>query len=413
LINVFVRICNNAALFCYDNEVDMNQKNILLLVGALVLTGCGGGESGDGSEPSPLANKGNFQNSYETGVFFSHNGNGTDYNFGINSELCQSSYRDRYYETENTLIFGNPNLPDEDFFIAADWVESALDTALAAMEISKAEYYAARTEVSLTARQQLRQGLSYLSESGQRYGSFTYPNNFDQFTDDETITAWQVHSAQQASFTDVATTLVADSHSGYTSADEIRLENKIYVCLHENNFAAGWGEGHLAGINIGANSVYKPNNTAQIIVHELVHSLQYALTANVEGLRLPRWFSEGQAVYLSKMNVADKSNHNEYAPTAVVDFSDEVGDPGLAYQHYGLAYQYLQAANGLSTIKTMMQRVKSDDYKAQADSTFVNENANYIQAFDALMLDINQTPLTVADYRIHYHSYLSDYAARP
>ncbi|CAM3699756.1 hypothetical protein [Rheinheimera salexigens] len=393
----------------------MNSSTLILLLAAFTLTACGGGESSSSVSSAPSADNGQFKSSHETGIYYSAiiNGNTFDYNFGLNSMLCQSTYRDYYYETDNALIFGNPDLPQEDFQVAAGWVESELNTALTAMNMTKAEFYAARTNVSMTARDRLKQGLSTLNSPGQSYGNFTFPDHLSVFSEWEDVGAWRVSTAQDASLADIAATLIGDSHSGYTSEDQIRLENKIYVCIHEPDHLAGWGEGHLTGINIGANSNIQPFDTAKIIVHELIHTIQHALVANTEGFRVPRWFSEGQAVYLSKMRVADKSKHAEFDPTEVVSFSDEMGDTGLAYQHYGLAYQYVQEANGLDNVKAMMLRVKNDSYKMHASSQHYRENPNYILAFDATMLDMNQQALTVEQYRSNYHSYLSDYAAKP
>lgn len=390
----------------------MNRSSFLLLLATLTLTACGGSES---SNPAPVAINGEFKNSHETGIFYSPiiGGNTFDYNYGINSMDCQSSYRDYYFESDNALVFGNPDLPEEDFQVAAGWIESEFATALSAMEMTKAEYYAARTNVNMAAREKLKQMLSYLTTPGQSYGRFTFPDHLDRFSSAEQTNAWQIRTVQQASFDDIAATLLADSFTGYTSENEIRLQDKIYVCIHEPENLAGWGEGHLAGINIGAHSLIQPYDTAKIIVHELIHSMQFALAANTEGLRLPRWFSEGQAVYLSKMRVADKSKYAEFDPTEVVFFSDEMGDTGLAYRHYGLAYQYVHEANGLDNVKEMMLRVKNDSYKMHASSQHYKENPNYIQAFDVTMVDMNQQPLTVEQYRTNYHSYLSDYAAKP
>jgi hypothetical protein len=391
----------------------MNRSTLLLLVTAFTLTACGGGS--ESSAPAPLADSGQFKHSHETGIYYSPiiNGNSFDYNFGINSMLCQSTYRDYYYETENALVFGNPNLPEEDFKVAAGWVETEFSTALSAMDMTKAEYYAARTNVSMAAREKVRQGLHNLNTPGQRYGRFTFPEHLDWDSEYEQIAAWQIRTSQQASFADIAATLLDDSYSGYTSENEIRLEQKIYVCIHEPDDLAGWGEGHLAGINIGANSLIQPYDTAKIIVHELIHSIQHALAANIVGYHLPRWFSEGQAVYLSKMQVANKSKHAEYDPTEVISFYDETGDIGLAYRHYGLAYQYLHETNGIESIKTLLQRVKHDDYIMYATSPEARENPNYIHAFDSTMLDMDQQALTVEQYRSNYHSYLSDYATKP
>lgn len=155
----------------------MNISTLFLLLAAFTLTACGGGS--ETSAPAPLADNGQFKHSHETVIYYSPiiNGNTFDYNYGINSMDCQSTYRDYYFETDNALVFGNPNLPEEDFKVAAGWVEAELATALTVMGLTKTEYYAARTNVNMAAREKLKQMLSYLTTLGQSYGRFTFPDH--------------------------------------------------------------------------------------------------------------------------------------------------------------------------------------------------------------------------------------------
>ena len=153
-----------------------------------------------------------------------------------------------------------------------------------------------------------------------------------------------------------------------------------------------------------------PHEVDKIIKHEIIHTIQYALTANFEGLGLPRWFSEGQAVSLSGMNVAHKSKHSEYDPTLVVYYNDEIGDQATAYSHYGLAYQYLKDTNGQSSIISFMKDVKqvTYDFSKQLNSP-LEEYHGYVEAFDKSMKQLNGASLTVEQYRYDYHSLLTDY----
>jgi len=154
-----------------------------------------------------------------------------------------------------------------------------------------------------------------------------------------------------------------------------------------------------------------PDNINKLIKHELIHTIQHAISADFDSFKLPRWFSEGQAVYLSGMSVAKKADHNEYDPTLVVSFYDEYGDSFLAYEHYGLAYQYVNDANGPSSILSMMTnlKVQTHDYSTQLNSE-LEENHNYVEVFNNHMKQQNGSALTVSEYRENYHSLMTTYA---
>lgn len=151
----------------------------------------------------------------------------------------------------------------------------------------------------------------------------------------------------------IAHYLAWETTEGYydnATLEDALYQQKLYVCLNENASDIGWGEGITLGITFTAPSIYDRKNAAQIIVHELIHTIQKAYSSSPGTFSfLPRWMLEGQAVYLSGQNVAKVSEHANYAPVSVVSFSDEYGDTGEAYEHYGLAYSYLHENNELSS----------------------------------------------------------------
>ncbi|UUO25256.1 hypothetical protein FGD67_20130 [Colwellia sp. M166] len=393
----------------------INKNLILSLVTIITLSACGGGsdESTTQTNNSNTSNPGISNNTTITGQFLSSNDTGKFYSteqmpsyqqYGKNASHCYQSYNDYYFETENTMVFGNPDLPDTDFKQAAQWVENNFNTALTTMAISKAEYFSNRYSVRLVGLKHIRNQLS-----SRYYDTIDYPNNFDALTYDQQVD-WATKTAKSLTKNEAVELLVNDPYSPFQTETQTVLEDKIYVCLHEKNTTNGWGEGSLSGITIGAPSLAIPHEVEKIVTHELIHTIQHALSANFEGLGLPRWYSEGQAVLLSGMEVAKKSDHNEYDPTLVVSYYDETGDQAIAYSHYGLAYQYLKDANGQPSIVNMMKDMKriTYNYSQQKNST-LKEFHGYVESFDKLMKQTNASTLTVQQYRDEYHALMSAY----
>jgi hypothetical protein len=267
------------------------------------------------------------------------------------------------------------------------------------MGLSKSEYFSNRYNVRLEGLKHIRNQLSY-----KYYDTINYPSNFDALTYEEQID-WSTKTAKGLSKTEAVDLLINDPYSPFQTETQATLEDKVYVCLHEKNTTNGWGEGSLVGITIGAPSITTPHDVEKLIKHELIHTIQHALTNNFEGLGLPRWFSEGQAVLLSEMEIAKKSAHNEYDPTLVVDYYDEVGDQATAYAHYGLAFSYLTDANTQSAITLMMKEIKgvTYDFSKQLNLS-LEEYHGYVEVFDKSMKQKSGSQLTVQQYRDDYHS---------
>ena len=392
----------------------LTKKTLIILATIISLSACGGGdESTSQTNNSNTSNTGSANNttvvgqfisSHDTGKFFSTEEMPSYQQYGRNAKYCYQSYNDYYFESESTMVFGNPNLPESDFKQAATWVENNLSSALAAMGLSKAEYFSNRYSVRLDGLKHIRNQLS-----SKYYDNFDYPNNFDSLTYDQQMD-WASKTAKSLSKSQAIDLLSNDPYSPFKTEEQAFLEDKVYVCLHEKNSSNGWGEGSLMGITVGAPSISTPHDVDKIITHELIHTIQHATSANFEGLGLPRWFSEGQAVLLSEMSVAKKENHNEYDPTLIVNYSNEWGDQAAAYSHYGLAYEYLKDANGQSSILQMMKDMKSITYSySLQNNSSLEEFHGYVEVFDAQMKQKNGSRLSVQGYRDDYHSLMSEY----
>ena len=122
------------------------KKSLLSLTLTSILAGCGGGDSGSSSNTNSTPVMGSFKNALETGVYFSNSNAPQEY--GLNGAHCANYANEYYYETTNTLIYGEASLPDSDFEQAAEWVESALAEAAQKMNTTAAEYFALRDNYS-------------------------------------------------------------------------------------------------------------------------------------------------------------------------------------------------------------------------------------------------------------------------
>jgi len=393
----------------------MKQPLIKLLITSsliLTLSACGGGDDGEEKSnnnsnyvpPNTSTVSGQFYKSTDTGKYFSTEDFPTYEQYGQNARHCYQSYNDYYFESEKTMVFGNPELPDSDFKQAATWIENNLAPALASMGVTEQEFFDAKSSIRLSRLTEIRNWLKQ-----KAYSNFSYPTEFDSWTSQQQ-NDWATQTTKNLAKNEVINLTLNDPYSQKSEA-EIILEDKIYVCLHENTQPYGWGEGTAIGITIGAESIVVPNNINKLIQHELIHTVQHAISADFDGFKLPRWFSEGQAVYLSGMSVANKANHTEYDPTLVVYYSDEYGDSSLAYEHYGLAYQYIKDSNGQPSIVTMMKNMGalSHDYSIQLNSA-LKEDHNYVEIFNAHIKQQNGSVLTVSEYRDNYHSLMTSYA---
>ncbi|WP_417760512.1 hypothetical protein [Shewanella sp.] len=393
-------------------------SHVLLFSVTASLAACGGGEddASNSKANDNQASAGQFKQSADTGIYYStaRSGMYISASSGWLNNDCVNTYRDRYYEADNVLVFGNPALPESDYRQAASWVESNFANALEAMQLTQADYFALRGQVRLSARAVLFEQLQQLRWHPQdSLGQLHYPGALEDTNSNAfgvAFSRWAETTANTASDDQVTAALLDTDYSEYSSADDIHIENKIYVCLHEGTDPSMSGEGVWEGINIAAPSVYKPHNVDTFITHELIHTVQMALGNNVFGLALPRWFTEGQAEYLAGGDTAKRSNNGEFDPQLVVNGMQQSLDMGEAYKHYALAYSYLDSSNGRANMVALIQKTKalplnSFPYEDLSD----REDPRFRQAFDELMLDMQGAPLSIDRWRDDYHSLMNDW----
>lgn len=405
------------------------KKFALAAAIALSMSGCGGGSDDSSSEPpgggptppppsSPNLD-GTFKSSEDTGIYFSSpaitmstTGFVTN-QYGRNGSDCVTTYSNHYYELGDVLVFGNPDLPDSDYTQVADWIDKNFDVVLGEFGMTRADYFDARNDNNTVIANTI---ISQYPLTPDEFPSIPKPEDFDDWEYPQ-IEAYLVEKISEMD-AEAFTSLVRNSFysSDFPEDSLVVFEDKLYVCLVESDNTFYWGEGTPLGISVNAPSYGLSNDVEKLIKHELVHTIQHAVARNSQGLFLPRWFTEGQAVYHSGMDVASKGEHGQYEPTSVVFFTAEYGDPFEAYRHYGLAYQYLFDANGLESIKGMMSalgQLPGLGYVAEGDPRFDGvlifrgdnvEHDAYRLVFDESMVKADGTPLTVDEYRQNYHS---------
>lgn len=152
-----------------------------------------------------------------------------------------------------------------------------------------------------------------------------------------------------------------------------------------------------------------PYETGKIVAHELAHFVQENLSRYDAGHSLlPYWFSEGQAVVAAGEPVAPVYQHYDYDPLRDVTPSDAANFP-YRFEHYGLAYSYLEKANGALAMTVLLEMVQLLDW----DGGFYGEISSgesraFVEAFDsANLVDHGNNYLSFHRFRSDYHDLLN------
>lgn len=346
----------------------IGKKLVLAIIVSGALAACGGGSddagtgtgSGTGSGASSYVT-GAFKNATETGDFFNKKDifiGDTDFH-GFLSESCKVQ-NDYYFESDRVQVYGERGLPEEDFKKVATWVEAGFNAAAAKMATSFDEV--------MNSRQNLHARyvpLAVFAVQAQRATGIEYPANFKSLDseDRERFAIKYVSSTSYQHRVDIALEELMKNGKSLKEND-VSYGKKIRVCLHKNSTNSfQYGEAIFNGMNIAAPSISTPKGYQQIVEHEMVHMIQLALSHSNNPNVLSRWFSEGQAVYLSGQEIAAHKDHYALDTPRFRFFSDESGrNPTDLYKHYGLAYKYIHDANGIAPIKKMLQSLKHTNH---------------------------------------------------
>lgn len=406
----------------------MFEKNTLLraLLAAGLTTGlvaCGGGDSDGGSALPPEADfvPGDFKDARIEGKAYPSN---LLYAAGSTGMQCEG--QTHYFETADGRIrvYGSTSLSETNFRVVATMIDQRLDKVMNAFGMSWDEFVEQRPYFTLDH-------LSWMVDS--------YHSDWQQHIDptiqndptisamataepgDESTSTWETWSAlsldEQKAFAD----------QGYLQApleDTLLPREALVTCLVEGTGGSTVAEGSQLGIQVpGETSTYH-SKVGEIFTHEIVHFVQNNI-AHV-GQRnpysvMPRWFSEGQAVFIAGQSVASPDHHHNFDPVNIITFDDESDsgyDSGFTYEHYALAYKYLDENNGRDNMVDMMLAMKSNTdtpHKWQSkDATaqpplLKDEGLSFSRAFANYLKDHEGQVLTIDRYRESYHELVGNW----
>jgi hypothetical protein len=350
-----------------------NKINLTFFVlSSLTLVACGGSDDPEfepTSEVQVTVDNGQFKNSSDTDVYFGANF-GTLFSderaFGRNASHCYSDANSYYFETENTLVFGSSTLPESDFRTVASWVESEIDSAADAFDgMSFTAILEKRNNIAPEATAAINSWMTAGIDAVE------YPTNFDGMNRNEQGAWFSLYfRSQNIQKQNEIIEEVGEKIGVNWQANQYRLADKLLVCLHEGTDQFNYGEGTRFGVNVAAPSINTPSGAVSIIKHELVHTFQGMLyDSSYSAFLLPKWFSEGQAVYMSGQDIASTDDSSDYHATHFVNYQDESGfDPGELYKHYGLAYKYLNDANNAAAMTKVITGMNDSQFNSASFS---------------------------------------------
>jgi hypothetical protein len=406
-------------------------KALSLSVLALVLTACGGSgssDSGTGSNNTGTGNNGGssnngsgsyvsgqFKNSGDTGEYYIKsdlNSGFVEQEFGSLARKCVTDNNDYYFESDRTMVFGSRSLDKDTFKRVATLVEDNLDGALSLMSMTYSELIEERSSIATFAIRHVRTALPIMDFYGK-------PDNYDDMSSHEQMLWGLMYFDSLSKADQVNFAIEAGKELGMTyEQKDVLYKDKVYVCLNESGSTTNVGEGNRIGLSLSVPVLFNISGLDELVTHELIHTAQYALVRSLEGGILPKWFVEGQAVYLSGQSIAQHSDHSLVTvPNYVSSFDQEHDlDIGELYRHYGLAYKYLQDANGTQKMKQLLGAVNENnivyhtnelpyDYNFNTNAVNTTHSTAFIVAFDEVnMLKKNSDSLIMNDWVHNYHT---------
>lgn len=368
------------------------------------LAACGGGDGGGSNDGGPGSNNsgskapaipmvsGEFKSSLITGQKFPEGMHTT-------SSCDQNRAYDRYFESEQVLVFANSNRAiDSDYQYVASSVQNQLADVLSKMNLT------------LTAFKKLRPAYTpngvaeiiYLDVTGDVLAP---EGEALRSHPDYTTNTGKQYLMRRAAFYSMSRdqqVALAAAYKQYIRVDlaSMAMPEKIVVCIDDTRTSnVGYGEGTLAGMEIAANSIFSRSDINQIVYHELVHTIQGNVASpNGDLNSLDRWFLEGQAVTLSGQKVATKPDG--FNPTNVISSADEnPAEASKYYEHYGLAYSFLAKHNSAADFHNMFMEMRTSIADEEASWGVVEPK--FEQGFENHM-KVNGLPLILSDFKTNY-----------
>jgi hypothetical protein len=390
--------------------------NILSIL-ALLLTGCGSGGDGDSDTGAVSGGEGSTGIDYVAGEFktaydSSHYFPTDPLLSGLGAIECIYDHGDNYFESANVLIYGDPSLPDSDFKYAATMIENNFSKALGLMGLSKAEFDGYRPQYSPSVANNV---IGFLDGHNGTDGTdqditnvdsdFVVPAGWDEM--DYYTRRGIIHGYWNVISNEKQSVLVAlmNQYFGRDLASGNTVPDKIVVCLDNARDKELYGEGSILGMNIAPNSKASRSDAEQVILHELVHTIQMNVSTPADGNGVnDTWFMEGQAAFLAGQNMATSASG--YYPVDVVHYLDSDGvfqrDLGLAYKHFAKAYSYIDEHSGKDAALNLLIDVRNYNGNGTTDVGYGVSSDRFSEAFDANVLKKDGSQLTIEDFRNNY-----------
>ena len=152
-----------------------------------------------------------------------------------------------------------------------------------------------------------------------------------------------------------------------------------------------------------------PYEAGNIVAHELAHFVQQNLSRyDASYSLLPYWFAEGQAVAVAGEPIAEVYQHYDYDPLWDVTPGDTANFP-YRFEHYGLAYRYLEKANGALAMTVLLEMVQVLDWDGGFYGEIsTGESRAFVEAFNsANLVDHRNNYLSFQRFRSDYHDLLN------
>jgi hypothetical protein len=390
---------------------------VILSLFIFSLTGCGGGgDDSDGdSDSGGAVDNGNI--TYVAGEFKTAYDSSDRYPAdpvlsGLGAGECMYQHGDNYFESANTLIYGDPSLPDTDFKYAATMIENNFGKALNLMGLNRAQFDKYRP---LYATNVSRNMISFLDWHEDLDGNERDITNID--SDFVGPAGWsEMQSRSRLSVIRGYWNGISNEKQGeliaiynqrysYDLTDGYNIPRKIVVCLDTSRDKVLYGQGSILGMNIAPNSKSGRSDAEQVILHELIHTIQMNVSTPVDANSVNDvWFMEGQASFLAGQKVA--ASVGDFRPVDVVHFADVdtvfQGNLGVAYENYAKAYSYIDAYSGKERALKLLLDVRNYQGDGENDTYYGVSGDRFSEAFAANVLKKDGSELTIQDFRNNY-----------
>ncbi|MGY5451635.1 hypothetical protein ACVFI8_11925 [Agarivorans sp. MS3-6] len=401
--------------------MDLVKLVSLPVIALSFLIGCGGGSSNSSqttnneeSVPELPSVQGEFKSKKDSGFVFP-----TNLISMYASNKCQRY--DRYYETENVLVFGSAVPTAELFERFATWTEFGLTELKQKMGVDLValqQKYPFSLETYLTAAKYLQEQLGHF-EGNMLYQQITgeeLPLSYEDITSFPEQQKFLYKKVRQLSLVQLNTLIkIIQEDSAYSKLSASfaqALPGKPIVCLNPAyNSSDLWATGNLVGYTARTNDA-RPSS-AYIVTHELTHTLQHQYVTYLS--QVDRWFLEGSAEY-AMGHKPDPNNHTKGYP---LDDKYQSVLGSNSYSHYGIAVTYLEGTSPGFTMNVLKHIadhgiyhvVEYGDYSEYEYDKFNQPNPDFRAAFNAYAKRPDGSALTYADFESEYHELIDQWIA--